>query len=115
MKRCLECGEEFSGRSDKKFCSDSCRVAHNNRKYHNNYSQILEVNRILKRNYSILSEIYSVKGGKCNYKYLFKKGYNFDYLTSVEELYGNDGGLLLYCYDLSFSIDSCGIITIKKQ
>ena len=29
-KVCLECGDKLVGRSDKKFCSDYCRNAHNN-------------------------------------------------------------------------------------
>ncbi len=28
---CVECGEEIKGRADKKFCSDQCRSAFNNR------------------------------------------------------------------------------------
>ena len=31
MKTCLECGEPILGRSDKKFCSDLCRNAYNNK------------------------------------------------------------------------------------
>lgn len=30
-KVCLECGEKIKGRADKKFCSDQCRVAYNNK------------------------------------------------------------------------------------
>lgn len=33
QKQCLICGETITGRTDKKFCSDSCRVYFNNRKY----------------------------------------------------------------------------------
>ena len=31
MKTCLECGEKIVGREDKKFCSDGCRNAYNNK------------------------------------------------------------------------------------
>ena len=30
-KNCLECGEAFNGRIDKKFCSDYCRNTYNNK------------------------------------------------------------------------------------
>jgi hypothetical protein len=30
-KVCLECGEKIVGREDKKFCSDGCRNAYNNK------------------------------------------------------------------------------------
>jgi len=30
-KKCLECNDEFIGRADKKFCSDNCRSAYNNK------------------------------------------------------------------------------------
>lgn len=36
-KHCLSCGETITGRTDKKFCSDSCRVYFNNRKYREKY------------------------------------------------------------------------------
>lgn len=31
--KCLQCGREFVGRTDKKFCSNVCRSAYNNHKY----------------------------------------------------------------------------------
>ncbi len=31
MKNCLECEEAIKGREDKKFCSDGCRNAYNNK------------------------------------------------------------------------------------
>ena len=30
-KLCLECGDKLFGRIDKKFCSDACRNAYNNK------------------------------------------------------------------------------------
>ena len=30
-KQCLECGDKIVGRIDKKFCSDGCRNAYNNK------------------------------------------------------------------------------------
>ena len=30
-KTCLECGDTFAGRVDKKFCSDGCRNTYNNK------------------------------------------------------------------------------------
>jgi hypothetical protein len=43
MKNCLECTEKIVGREKKKFCSDGCRNAYNNKinKDSNNYMRTL--------------------------------------------------------------------------
>jgi len=49
-KKCAECGDEFIGRADKKFCSDQCRSAFNN-KLNSDHSQFMRnVNNILRKN-----------------------------------------------------------------
>jgi hypothetical protein len=57
MKNCLECTEKIVGREDKKFCSDGCRNAYNNKinKDSNNYMR--NTNNKLRKNYRVLSEL----------------------------------------------------------
>ncbi|MCF0177701.1 MAG: hypothetical protein HUJ90_03665, partial [Bacteroidales bacterium] len=57
--KCLECGEDFVGRSDKKFCCDLCRTSYYNKIYRNKNANMAEVNRILSRNRHFLAGNYA--------------------------------------------------------
>ena len=58
MKRkCEECGDEFVGRADKKFCSDQCRSAFNNRLNKDATNFMRNINNILRKNRRILAEL----------------------------------------------------------
>ena len=56
-RKCLECYEQLKGRADQKFCNDQCRSAYNNRQLVDSNKVIRAINRILKKNYSILSTL----------------------------------------------------------
>src|SRR5574344_513825 len=109
--RCAECGGRINGRSDKRFCSDECRVAFNNRLYREKNREIVRINKILKNNYSILQSLLHSFNGKSSVKILFEKGFKFDFLTSVE--YERRGKLKMYCYDILYTVDKRGNITIS--
>jgi len=53
-KQCLECGDKIVGRVDKKFCSDGCRNAHNNKVNKDSKNLIRNTNNRLRKNYRIL-------------------------------------------------------------
>ena len=48
-KHCLNCSRLITGRSDKKFCSDSCRTMFNNRIYRERNDELIRIDRILMR------------------------------------------------------------------
>ena len=56
-RKCLECYEQLRGRADQKFCNDQCRSAYNNRQLAESNKVIRAINRILKKNYSILTAL----------------------------------------------------------
>ena len=62
-KKCPECGEKIIGREDKKFCSDYCRNAFNNRLNKDSKNLIRNINNRLRKNYRIL-ESFSLQDGK---------------------------------------------------
>ncbi len=104
MKRdCLECGESFEGRVDKKFCSDYCRNNHNNRlnKDANNYCR--NINRILRNNRRILEELSKGKPYKISREKLLKTGFNFDYLTNIYKT--KTGKTYYFCYDYAYIVN----------
>ena len=100
-KRCQECGRTIFGRADKRFCNDTCRSAHSNRKYREAHKSMLAINRILKKNHLILYNILSEGRDRCPTKELYYKGFNFDYFTSVK-----DGPTATTCcYDIGYRTD----------
>ena len=56
-KTCLECGEKIVGREDKKFCSDGCRNAYNNKINKDSTNFMRNINNKLRKNYRILSDL----------------------------------------------------------
>ena len=54
--RCKECGDRLTGRSDKLFCDDSCRVRHH-RKSNSLHALKRGVDHVLQRNRSLLVDL----------------------------------------------------------
>ena len=69
-KTCLYCGETFQGRSDKKFCDAQCRNSYNNKVNRLHELKIIEVNKILRKNRSILNNLCPVGKSSVPRKYL---------------------------------------------
>lgn len=100
QRNCLECGDTFKGRSDKKFCSDMCRNAYNNRE--NNYTNntIKRVNLILRKNRKILADLNPDGKTTVNGKKLRDLGYNFDYFTNIYRT--RNGNEYHFCYEQGY-------------
>lgn len=83
QKKCLECEERIVGRIDKKFCSDACRNAYNNRINKDSKNLIRNTNNRLRKNYRILEVLNPKKKTKCSRAKLIEKGFDFNYFTSI--------------------------------
>ena len=95
-KKCIDCGTNIVGRSDKKFCSDMCRNA-----YHNKYNgfrnaMIRHVNHKLRKNRHILAELYRQNDLEMKRETLVFMGFDTQYFT--EEQIRPDG-IFRFCYD----------------
>mgnify|MGYP007017147467 CR=1 FL=1 len=75
-KRCLNCGDSFVGRSGKKFCCDLCRNAYNNK-----IKNIININKILRKNRMILKQFNPEGKTTIRTEYLRKMGFDFKYHT----------------------------------
>ena len=82
-KECLECGKELFGRIDKKFCSDYCRNSFNNKINRDSTNLIRNTNNLLRKNYRILQKLNPDQKTKTTKDNLLRKGFNFDYFTSI--------------------------------
>ena len=94
---CLECNEEFTGRTDKKFCSDMCRNAYNNKLNSDETNHVRNINNILRKNRRILKELNPTEKGKVHKKKLVEKGFDFNYYTNIYKT--QKGTTYYFCYE----------------
>ena len=83
QKKCPECGDKIIGRVDKKFCSDGCRNAYNNRINKDSKNLIRNTNNRLRKNYRILEDLNPAKKTKTSRAKLIERGFDFNYFTSI--------------------------------
>ena len=96
-RRCLECSDEFFGRIDKKYCSDNCRSAYNNRMNSDKTNFARRVNRILRQNRRILAQLNPDGKAKVHREILAEKGFKFRYFTNQYQT--KSGNIYHFCYD----------------
>ncbi|HRE67289.1 MAG TPA: hypothetical protein PLM56_06370 [Cyclobacteriaceae bacterium] len=99
-KVCLECGGKITGRSDKKFCSDQCRVAYNNKLNRDETAYMNNVTNILRKNRRVLMELNLTGKTKVNRDKLNDKGFDFNYFTSQYKT--KDGSVYNFCYEQGY-------------
>ena len=96
-KVCLECGSKISGRADKKFCSDQCRVSYNNKLNRDETAYMNNVTNILRKNRRVLLELNITGKTKVSRDKLNDKGFDFNYFTSQYKT--KDGTIYNFCYE----------------
>ncbi|MDQ3046364.1 MAG: hypothetical protein M3R27_02370 [Bacteroidota bacterium] len=99
-KECPECGEQFRGRTDKKFCSDLCRNAFNNKLNSDSTNYIRNINNILRKNRRILGEFIPAQSAKASKQKLMEKGFNFQYYTNSHKTKKN--ATYYFCYEYGY-------------
>jgi len=115
-RRCLECFEELKGRADQKFCNDQCRSAYNNRQFVDSNKVMRSINRILKRNYSILAALNPERKATVFMNDLLNKGYRFDYFTSSSSNTTQNSRIYYFCYDLGYcELENGKVIVVRRS
>ena len=101
VRTCLECDTEIRGRIDKKFCSDYCRNAYNNKLNKDSKNLVRNINNRLRKNYRILDS-FQLKEGKTRTtkNRLLDKGFDFDYITNLYTT--KKGSTYFFVYDLGY-------------
>lgn len=112
---CPNCGKPVTGRSDKKFCSESCRSMYNNRLSRQKSRWQIRIDRILKRNHTIMERLYESGRRKTTFYELSGMGFNFDYLTSLRENPDTANSYIIGCYEFMYVMDEEGNIVIDKR
>lgn len=112
---CMNCRKIIVGRSDKKFCSDECRTMFNNRKYRERYYGMTRIDRILKKNHSIIDSLYKKGKRKIAFSALFGMGFNFEYVTSMRESPDMYSSYVAGCYNYFYIVGFDGMVSIRKR
>jgi predicted nucleic acid-binding Zn ribbon protein len=99
-RKCLECGETFNGRTDKKFCSDICRNNYNNKQNSDATAFVRNITNILRKNRRIILELIPEEKTKITGKKLTDKGFNFSYFTHTYTT--KDGKVYKFCYECGY-------------
>lgn len=111
---CPECGDTIVGREDKKFCSDACRNAWNNKINKDSNNLMRNINNKLRRNYRILSELNTEGKTKTTRARLQAKGFDFEYFTNV--LQTKTGNTYYFLYEQGYMpLDNDYYILVKKD
>lgn len=97
---CAECDQKITGRMDKRFCSDQCRNAFNNKLNRDANNYVRQINRKLKKNRRVLEELNPKGTSKIHRKKLVERGFDFNFFTS---LYTTKKGTVYYfCYEFGY-------------
>jgi len=114
MKTCLECADKIVGREDKKFCSDGCRNAYNNKINKDSTNFMRNVNNKLRKNYRILCELNSEGKSTTTKEKMMQKGFDFDFFTNI--LQTKTGNTYYFLYDQGYrSLENDYFMLVKKE
>lgn len=115
MQNCLECGEKIMGRIDKKFCSDACRNAYNNKQNKDQTNLMRNINNKLRKNFKILSEQNFIENkAKTTRNKLSVAGFDFEYFTNIKTY--KNGAQYFFVYDYGYKLlEDDFILVVKKE
>ncbi len=115
IKKCLSCDKKITGRSDKKFCDDTCRNQFNNAKNLINSASIKWVNTILKRNRTILAALLGNEEMiKVSMERLRIQNFDFKYHTHLYTT--QKGATYTFCYEYGYLIlENDKILIVKRN
>ena len=113
-KECPECQEQIKGRADKKFCSDLCRNAFNNKLNSDINNYVRNVNNILRKNRRVLEELIPAETAKATKAKLLQKGFNFSYYTNTYTTKKN--ATYYFCYEYGYlALDNDFYFLVKRK
>lgn len=110
-RRCIVCGRPFTGRSDKKFCSDLCRNEFHNERRRKETVDMARLNKSLLHNRIVL--LRHSASGCVPRRTLALDHFNFELYTSVRRRFLRP--TLFSCYEYSYFITRDGIVHISNM
>jgi len=101
-RKCLHCGKPIEGRLDKKFCDHYCRNTFNNTSIRDSEKKIAQINRILRKNRTILRQINPQGKSTIRKDYLILQGFNFNYIT--HQYVAKNNNVYNFCYEYGYLV-----------
>lgn len=81
---CTQCGSSFLGRSNKKFCSLTCKNNFHNEHYREQNMVLTKLDKILHKNRAVLLDMYTVhRSAPINIEVLKARGFHPNYHTHI--------------------------------
>ena len=112
--KCPMCKLTFRGRTDKKFCSVSCKSSYHRKLTAHTKKATSRIDKILHRNRSILQEVVGKKvdGKQVPKEVLDAKNFNYSHVTGYHKNSRNK--VVNYVYDFSWVIFSDNNLLVKR-
>ena len=107
---CPQCGAAIHGRSDKRFCSDSCRCDYHNERRRAQEKELRQVNRILAANWRLLSQLIRLGQKDIPAAELAARDFNFEVYTGCRRQL--PGRRTFWCYNCAYRVSRSGIVHI---
>lgn len=112
---CLACGKPLKGRTDKKFCDDYCRNAHNNKNKAEEPLVVKELWQVLKKNRRILEEMLGaeemIKQPRTKF---ITKGFQFNFHT--HQYTNKKGNIYTFCFEYGYlSLEGDWLLIVKRS
>lgn len=110
---CLECGTNFNGRKDKKFCCLECKNSYNNRRHRKIRLYKAEVTKKISRNYEVLEMLLIENIRSAELETLTKLGFDPEYFTGSHKNHKRHHEC--YCFDIVYCISDRKIFNIERM
>ena len=110
--RCLECGDVLPyGRSDMKFCSQSCKSRWHYERDGRIKGVRLRIFGALDRNYAILESLLEMGVTRIDIPDLAQMGYNFDCITSYHKVRNRNE---YRCFDIKYYMSDSSVFKLER-
>lgn len=111
-RHCLECGEPLYGRTDKKFCTNSCRNRWHGEARSRHNSTYTKTIGTLQRNYNILEQMFKLKASGCPMKELLEMGFHPEFVTHQVQKIGKH--LEYRCFDFIYNLSERKLFNLRR-
>ena len=115
-KKCLACGKQVFGRSDKKYCNDYCRNNYNNGLKGDYAKLIRNINNALRKNHYILQSLLPAneETSKTTREKMSNLGFRFQYMT--HQYQNKKGNTYFFCYDHGYlPLDNDWLLIVRRS
>jgi hypothetical protein len=107
MNNCTACNKDFEGRSNQKFCSTKCKNAYHNVKNKEKEAHLIETNRMLHKNWTVLGKLYDIyRSSPISIEIAKSFGFTDKYHTHVHKSPRGEQYTMVYDYGFKNHIDN---------